>query len=94
LGPQPVWLQANSIIDSIVKPLFTAQVAFCRLDRNVAQQKLNLLQFTASLMAQAGACASVMPHAALCAAMPNAGSCRITETELPRLSLNLDSRAA
>jgi hypothetical protein len=58
LRSHPVWLQANSVIDSIAKPLLTVQVAFCRLDRNVAQQKLNLLQFTASLMAQAGACAS------------------------------------
>ena len=58
LRPHPVWLQANSIIDGIAKPLLTAQVAFCRLDRNVSQQELNLLQFTASLMAQTGACAS------------------------------------
>jgi hypothetical protein len=47
----PAWLQTNSIIDSIAKSLFAAQVAFCRLDRNVAEQELNLLQFTASLMA-------------------------------------------
>jgi hypothetical protein len=65
LRPHTVRLQAYSIIDGIAKPLLTAQVAFCRLDRNVAQQELNLLQFTASLMAQTGACAPVMPHAAL-----------------------------
>jgi len=57
LRSRRVWLQANSIIDSIAKPLFAAQVAFRSLDRNVAQQKLDLLQFAIRLMAETGACA-------------------------------------
>ena len=51
LRSHPVRLQTNSIIDSIAKSLFAAQVAFCCLHGNVPQQKLNLLKFTASLMA-------------------------------------------
>jgi hypothetical protein len=51
-----VWFQANSIVDRVAESLFAAQVAFRRLYRNVSQQKLNLLQFPSSLMAQTGAC--------------------------------------
>jgi hypothetical protein len=48
-------LQADVIVDRIPEWLFAPQVPFRRLLRNVPQQELNLLQFTASLMAQAGA---------------------------------------
>jgi hypothetical protein len=37
-----------------VETLFAAQILLYRLHRYVSQQKLNLLQFTAGLMAQAG----------------------------------------
>src|ERR1700731_367404 len=49
-------LQSNSIVDGVAESLFAAQVAFRGLYRNVPQQKLNLLQLPASLMAQTGAC--------------------------------------
>jgi len=48
-------LQADVIVDRIPESLFATQVPFRRLHRNVPQQELNLLQFTASLMALAGA---------------------------------------
>lgn len=52
------WFQPDSIIDGVAESLFAAQVAFRRLYGNVSQQKLNLLQFPASLMTQTGACPS------------------------------------
>jgi hypothetical protein len=61
-------------MDGVAESLLAAQVAFRRLYRNVSQQKLNLLQFPASLMAKTGACPTLMPHAALaevlCEALP------------------------
>ena len=51
-----VRFQTDPIIDRVVESLLAAQVAFRRLYRNVSQQKLNLLQLPASLMAQPGAC--------------------------------------
>ena len=56
MSPYRVWFQANSIIDRVAKSLLAAQVAFCRLHRNVPKQKLNLLQFAAGLVTQPGAC--------------------------------------
>jgi hypothetical protein len=47
--------QADVIVDRIPESLFAPQVPFRRLHRNVSQQKLNLLQFPTSLMAQTGA---------------------------------------
>ena len=43
------------IIDRIVKTLLAPEVSLRRLNWNVTQQKLNLLQFTAGPMAKAGA---------------------------------------
>jgi hypothetical protein len=65
MGFQGARLQPNPIIDGVAESLLAAQVAFRRLYRNVSQQKLNLFQFPASLMAQTGACPTLMPHAAL-----------------------------
>jgi len=39
------WLDSNFVIDGTANPLFAAQVSFCRLNGNVAKQKLDLLQF-------------------------------------------------
>jgi hypothetical protein len=72
-------LQPNPIIDSVAESLLAAQVAFSRLYRNVSQQKLNLFQFPASLMAQTGACPTIMPHAALEAL------CRMSNYAEPKL---------
>jgi hypothetical protein len=48
-------LNTELIIHSMPKPLLAAQVFFCRLDRYMPKQKLNLLQFTSRIMAEAGA---------------------------------------
>jgi hypothetical protein len=50
-----LWFQPDPIIDHVVETLFAPQISLCCLHRYVSQQKLNLLQFTAALMAQAGA---------------------------------------
>jgi len=42
------------VVDRVAESLFAPQVAFRRLHRNMTEQKLNLPQFTASLMAQTG----------------------------------------
>ncbi len=43
-------VQPDVIIDGILEPLFAPKIFLCRLDRNVAQQKLNLLQFASGLV--------------------------------------------
>jgi len=57
-------LKSKSIIHCILKVLFAADVTLRCLHGSVAQQKLNLFQFSSTTMAQAGASASLMPHAA------------------------------
>jgi len=44
--------------------LFAAEIAFCGLHRSMAQQELNLLQFTTAIMAQLRTGSPLMPHAA------------------------------
>ncbi len=46
---------ADLVVDRILKPLFTTQIALGCLDRYVPEQKLNLLKFTSGLMAKPGA---------------------------------------
>ena len=48
-------LNPNRIVDRIPQPLFASQVTFRCLDTGVPEQELNLLQFTAALVAQSGA---------------------------------------
>lgn len=46
-------LQTDVIIHGVPEPLFASEVPFGRLHRNVAEQELDLFQFTTSLVAQA-----------------------------------------
>src|SRR5580692_7859307 len=48
----PVLCEVKKIVDRVSEILFAAEIAFCRLNRCVAQQELNLLQFTAAIMAE------------------------------------------
>jgi hypothetical protein len=48
-------LDADPIIDSASEPLFAAQIALRALHTDVAEQKLNLFQLAAGLMAQSRA---------------------------------------
>ena len=58
LSSRLVWLQSDPVIYRIAKSLLASQVAFGCLDRDVSQQKLNLLQFAAGLVAESGTCSS------------------------------------
>ena len=49
----------------------------CCLHGDMSKQELTLLQFTASLMAKASASPARYAACGICAAMPNAGLCRI-----------------
>ena len=48
-----VRLQTDVIIHGVPEPLFATEVPLGRLHRNVAEQELDLFQFTTSLVAQA-----------------------------------------
>jgi hypothetical protein len=48
-------LNPELIIHSMPEPLLAAQVFFCRLDGYMPKEKLNLLQFTSRIMAEASA---------------------------------------
>jgi hypothetical protein len=48
----PVLCEVKKIVDRVSEILFAAEIAFCRLNRCVAQQELNLLQFTAAIVAE------------------------------------------
>ena len=50
-----VWLDPDGIVDGIPKPLLASQIALCGLYTDVPEQKLNLFQFSARFVAQAGA---------------------------------------
>jgi hypothetical protein len=53
---------SNSIIDRRLNSLFTAQVAFRRLNGNMTQKELDLFQLSSRGVAEAGACAAqIMP---------------------------------
>jgi hypothetical protein len=52
-GIAPV--RSQRIVDSIPKPLLASQIALRRLNADVPEQGLNLLQFSACFVAQAGA---------------------------------------
>jgi hypothetical protein len=42
-----LWLQADAVVHGTTEPLLAAEVALCRLHRNMAQEKLDLLKFAA-----------------------------------------------
>ena len=48
-------LNADAVIDGAPDPLLAAQVSLRRLNRDVAQQKLDLLQFASGRVAESGA---------------------------------------
>jgi len=47
--------QTNQVVHGLAEFLFATQVFFSSLDTDMPQQKLNLFQFTASKLTQAGA---------------------------------------
>jgi hypothetical protein len=47
-----LWLQADVVVHGAPEPLLAAQVPFCRLHRNVAQQELNLFKLSSGGVAQ------------------------------------------
>jgi hypothetical protein len=46
-----IWLEAKPVIDRVLQLLFAAEVSFRGLDRDVPEQELDLIQFSASKMA-------------------------------------------
>jgi hypothetical protein len=46
------WLQSDSIVNGILEALFAPEVLLCGVDRDVTQQKLQLLEFASGLVAQ------------------------------------------
>jgi hypothetical protein len=48
-------LDAHVVVDGMAKLLLTAEVSLCRLDRGVAEKKLNLVQFPSGYVTQPGA---------------------------------------
>ena len=50
-----VLCKVKKIVDRVSEILFAAEIAFCRLNRCVAQQELNLLQFISAIMAELSA---------------------------------------
>src|SRR4051794_26702021 len=72
-------LDANPVIDGRSDPLLAAEVAFCRLDRDMPEKKLNLVQFPACRVAKPGtAAAKIMRRE-----RGYAGSCRILSNDVP-----------
>jgi hypothetical protein len=53
-GSGTVWIEPDRVAHSILKTLLTAQIPFRSFDGNVSQEKLDLFELTASLMAQSG----------------------------------------
>jgi hypothetical protein len=57
-------IKSDRIVDGILEALLAAQVPLCGLDGNMPKEKLNLLEFTASLMAEAGTSPAPTPSSA------------------------------
>jgi hypothetical protein len=53
--PRLRFCQIDSVVHRVSQFLLAAEIALGRLDRNMPEQKLNLLQFSAGEMAQARA---------------------------------------
>jgi len=56
LSSRAIGFEADGIVHSVLKALLAAQISLCGFDGNVPEEKLNLLQFAAGLMAEAGTC--------------------------------------
>ena len=52
------------VIHGASQLLLTAEVMLGRLDGHMPEQELDLVEFTAGQMTEAGTCAPAMPHAA------------------------------
>ena len=46
------WLYPDFVVDGTLNPLFATEVSFGCLNRNVTEQKLNLLQFASRFVAK------------------------------------------
>jgi hypothetical protein len=57
-------LDAHLVVHGAPQSLLAPKVTFGGLDRDVSQQELDLLQFTAGVVTQPGAGPAAMPHAA------------------------------
>jgi hypothetical protein len=64
-GSSGIRFDAQSVVYSGSELLLAAKVAFRRLDRYVAEQELNLIEFPTRKMAEAGAGTPIMPAPAL-----------------------------
>jgi hypothetical protein len=53
-----VWFDFDGIVDGVSEPLLASQVSLRRLNADVPQQELNLLQLAAGFMAQTSASAT------------------------------------
>jgi hypothetical protein len=62
--PHGIRSEVEKIVHGMPEILFAAEIALRSLHRSMAEQELNLLQFTAAIMAQLRARPPVMPHAA------------------------------
>ena len=60
----PVCSEVKKIVHWVSEILFAAEIAFRCLHRCVPEQKLNLLELTATIVAQLRARSPPMPHAA------------------------------
>ena len=52
LLPSGIGSEVEKVVHWMPEILFAAEIAFCGLHRSMAQQELNLLQFTTAIMAQ------------------------------------------
>lgn len=77
-GPT-LWLDNDSIINGVANPLLAAKVSLSRLHRDVSKQKLNLVKFTAGLMAEPDASS---PEIVGCKFV-DAGLSRILPNDMP-----------
>ena len=81
--PSADWLYANLVIDGRSDPLLAAEVSCCRLDRDMPEKELNLVQFPAGGVAKPG----TAPAKIMGCERGYAGSCRIFPNDVPNIFL-------
>ncbi|MCU1275226.1 MAG: hypothetical protein JWO48_2657 [Bryobacterales bacterium] len=64
VGPPSIWLDTYVIVYCNPKLLLAAEVTLGRLNADVTEKNLDLLQFATGDVTQTGASPAVMPHAA------------------------------
>ncbi len=72
-------LDADPIVNGVGNPLLAAKISLGRLNRHVSKEKLNLVEFTAGLMAEQRA----SPPEIVRRKFINAGSSRILSNDMP-----------